>query len=211
MKPGTRRNQKKDPKILITNYTDTKDYSRQYAKEAARLLKENRPPKRVPTDEETEQKLEKQRRRAREHFKKLRANVETRKTLNHREWEYKKSRPELILRRNISRQLCRNEKRVAVLSHYGVDGEPVCRRCGFSDVRALAVDHINNDGAAHRKKIGNQVYLWLLRNGFPEGFQTLCFNCNTIKEYERLTLVLANKMEHNLVLMEVGSLSGVLL
>lgn len=206
-----KRNQKKDALITITDYTDSIDYSQKYAAEVARIRKERNPPKPPKTAAEKAAKYENQKRRAREHFKKLRANVETRKTLNHREWEYKKSRPELMLRRNISRQLCRNEKRVAVLSHYGVDGEPVCRRCGFDDVRALAIDHINNDGAAHRKKIGNQVYLWLARNGFPEGFQTLCFNCNTIKEYERMTLVLANKMEHNLVLLEVGSLSGVLL
>jgi hypothetical protein len=25
---------------------------------------------------------------------------------------------------------------------------------------------------------GNSFYMWLIRRGFPVGFQVLCFNCN---------------------------------
>lgn len=43
----------------------------------------------------------------------------------------------------------------------------------------LTIDHMNNDGAAHRREIGNRrIYEWLERNGYPSGFQVLCFNCN---------------------------------
>ena len=49
----------------------------------------------------------------------------------------------------------------------------------------LTLDHINNDGAEHRREIhgrqtaaGYQTYRWLMRNGFPPGFQVLCANCN---------------------------------
>ena len=46
----------------------------------------------------------------------------------------------------------------------------------------LTVDHINNDGVAHRKKIKKRnIYQWLTKNNFPEGFQTLCMNCNFAK------------------------------
>ena len=47
------------------------------------------------------------------------------------------------------------------------------------------VDHINGDGAAHRretrKRSGASMYALLIREGFPPGFQVLCFNCNFAK------------------------------
>ncbi len=45
----------------------------------------------------------------------------------------------------------------------------------------LCIDHTNGDGAAHRKitgGAGQRTYLWLRKNGFPEGFRVLCYNCN---------------------------------
>ncbi len=45
----------------------------------------------------------------------------------------------------------------------------------------LTIDHINNDGAAHRKEIGEggtNFYRWLRKNNYPLGFRTLCWNCN---------------------------------
>jgi len=44
----------------------------------------------------------------------------------------------------------------------------------------LTIDHINDDGAHDRKinKVGGGVIFYgrLIRLGFPEGFQVLCFN-----------------------------------
>lgn len=75
----------------------------------------------------------------------------------------------------------REAARAEVFDHYGRD----CRCCGESNQRFLTIDHVNNDGANHRRDLyGNRVgatiaiYRWLKRNGFPEGFQTLCMNCN---------------------------------
>lgn len=65
-----------------------------------------------------------------------------------------------------------------VLSAYGRE----CACCSESIERFLTIDHINNDGASHRREIGQgglSFYTWLKRNNFPEGFQTLCQNCNT--------------------------------
>lgn len=60
-----------------------------------------------------------------------------------------------------------------------------CARCQFSDIRALSIDHINGDGAKHRKEIGGgRIYRWLLKQDFPEGFQVLCMNCQFIKAHE---------------------------
>lgn len=76
------------------------------------------------------------------------------------------------------------KKRREVLSHYG-GNPPSCACCGETHYEFLCIDHINNDGAEHRRKMGvyggkNIVY-WLVRNNFPEGFQILCYNCNNAK------------------------------
>lgn len=61
-----------------------------------------------------------------------------------------------------------------------------CSRCGFTDKRALQIDHINSDGyldrvkrnATHYKKVVNSVLSKERR------FQILCCNCNWIKRFE---------------------------
>lgn len=72
-----------------------------------------------------------------------------------------------------------------VMRHYG-DGKLECCRCGFSDIRALSVDHIDGSGSKHRKELGSSIkfYPWLQRNGYPDGFQVLCMNCQFIKRAE---------------------------
>ena len=66
--------------------------------------------------------------------------------------------------------------REKILDHYG----RFCACCGETELKFLTIDHINNDGATHRKKVGHGAgfYRWLINNNFPEGFQTLCWNCN---------------------------------
>jgi hypothetical protein len=69
----------------------------------------------------------------------------------------------------------RKKLREDVLRAYGES----CACCGESEPRFLQIDHINNDGKAHRTEIGTSgLYRWLKKNGYPEGFQTLCANCN---------------------------------
>lgn len=65
-----------------------------------------------------------------------------------------------------------------VFDHYG----RACTCCGESEPVFLVIDHINEDGAEHRKRIqASRFYQWLVRQGFPEEFQTLCHNCNFAK------------------------------
>ena len=72
--------------------------------------------------------------------------------------------------------------RWTVLMHYG--GIPQkCSCCGESEVKFLTIDHVNNDGAKHRKEIVGNLTQWLLKNGLPEGFQILCYNCNCAKGF----------------------------
>lgn len=64
-----------------------------------------------------------------------------------------------------------------VFAHYGLE----CVCCGESEIVFLTIDHMNNDGAEHRREIGRsgiRFYRWLTKNGLPDGYQTLCFNCN---------------------------------
>jgi len=77
-----------------------------------------------------------------------------------------------------------HQLKLEVLTHYG--GEPpCCQICGFEDIRALSIDHIEGDGREHRKKIGSGLRAWLKRNHYPEGYQVLCMNCQFIKRFER--------------------------
>jgi hypothetical protein len=67
-----------------------------------------------------------------------------------------------------------------------------CVRCGFSDVRALQIDHVNLK-AKHREKrhgqatTGSEMYLKFILNQVRNGskdYQCLCANCNWIKRCE---------------------------
>jgi hypothetical protein len=80
-----------------------------------------------------------------------------------------------------------NAHRLAVLRHYS-NGKIECAVCGFSDKRALQIDHINNDGNMDRRLHGSglQFYMWLERNHYPAGYQVLCANCNAIKAAKNL-------------------------
>lgn len=71
-----------------------------------------------------------------------------------------------------------------VLNHYGT----TCQVCGETDFKKLCIDHVHENGKTHREELGlkregfnTQFYSWLIKNNFPEGFQTLCITCNSKK------------------------------
>ncbi len=80
--------------------------------------------------------------------------------------------------------------KLEVFSHYS-KGKPRCACCGEDGMRFLTVDHIDGNGAEHRRTIargrkvkgmsGSGRVWWLKQNGFPKGFQILCANCNFSK------------------------------
>lgn len=77
------------------------------------------------------------------------------------------------------------ELKIKVLTHYG-HGKCTCIICGFDDIRALSIDHIQGGGNEHRRKLTySNIYKWLVENDYPEGFQTLCMNCQFIKRYKK--------------------------
>jgi len=62
-----------------------------------------------------------------------------------------------------------------------------CIGCTEDNFEFLAIDHINNNGAEHRRKIGNGTifYRWLINNNFPDGFTVLCHSCNMARSFPR--------------------------
>ena len=76
------------------------------------------------------------------------------------------------------------KNRQLVINEYG--GKCVC--CGESEPKFLALDHINNDGAEHRRSIftgrykGGNIVNWIIKNNYPKDIlQILCHNCNMSK------------------------------
>ena len=99
---------------------------------------------------------------SREFMRKIRSVPERRKQLNER---------------------CKEGHRLVrqiVIMAYG--GKCAC--CGEDRYEFLAIDHKNGGGNAHRRSTGNHIMTnWLFKNGFPDGFQVLCHNCNMAKAF----------------------------
>jgi len=86
------------------------------------------------------------------------------------------------------RELQRLEKQRKKLEIHNLLGN-VCLKCGFTDNRALQIDHINGGGYTERKsyptnpkKYYSNILLSIKNN--ENKYQLLCANCNWIKRYE---------------------------
>jgi len=97
-----------------------------------------------------------------------------RKDRLHSDQEFRSSVNEILLKSKI-------KIRMETLSFLG--GK--CKKCGFSDWRALQVDHINGGGHLENKLGGHSRRALLNRiRKSPKKYQILCANCNWIKRYE---------------------------
>jgi hypothetical protein len=75
------------------------------------------------------------------------------------------------------------DHRSQVFDHYG----RMCVCCGTTE--NLSIDHIDGNGKRHREELfgksqgraGSTFYHWLVKQGFPPGYQTLCRRCNISK------------------------------
>lgn len=141
----------------------------------------------------TQQQLERQRRYRANNKNALREsqrkyqqkNIERRRIWN-RDW-IRNNRE----RYNFSKAKYRLKLKIEVMRLYA---DPVrCVQCGFSKIDGLVLDHIHNNGAAHRKEArisarnnvvmgGTRIYEHIRKNGKIDGLQVLCANCNTIKQ-----------------------------
>jgi hypothetical protein len=78
----------------------------------------------------------------------------------------------------------RLEWKKTAIEYYG----GVCSDCGESNLEILVLDHVDGDGASHRKITGGggyKTYKWLIKNEFKTDirFQVLCHNHNAEKEF----------------------------
>jgi hypothetical protein len=85
-----------------------------------------------------------------------------------------------------NRQDSRDRKHLDKVAAFDAYGGSVCRCCGETELEFLSIDHVNEDGAAHRKELsgsggGHDMYRWLRLHNYPPGFQVLCMNCNFAK------------------------------
>jgi hypothetical protein len=64
-----------------------------------------------------------------------------------------------------------------------------CPGCHVVTPEFMQLDHINNDGAKHRREIAGhnnkcgskRMHYWLKTNGWPKIVQPMCANCNFAK------------------------------
>lgn len=109
---------------------------------------------------------------------------------NHYNWkggfdykEYLKAHPEIYeARKERSRQVWK-EKRLMVLRFYSKSETPFCNCCKENELIFLAIDHIEEDGASHRRQLAtrSRIVDWIIKNNYPKKFQVLCHNCNAAK------------------------------
>ena len=105
------------------------------------------------------------------------------KTMEYRKRGYIKNKKSILLWMKENNK----KRRLIVLQFYG-GNPPKCACCGEMTYEFLALDHINNDGAKHRRNLGmktrgGNINGWIIKNNFPDGFQVLCHNCNCAKGF----------------------------
>lgn len=81
------------------------------------------------------------------------------------------------------KELARN-LRLAVLAFLGNK----CKRCGFSDNRALQIDHVHGGGKQELKGLSREQYYHKVLADSEGLYQLLCANCNWIKRHENQEL-----------------------
>lgn len=97
-----------------------------------------------------------------------------------------RSGPEADLRKAKRREIAKRNRQKVRKEVLNLLGGKCCR-CGFSDSRALQVDHVYGNGNMERAERSSSSVRGLLKSikNAPVGeFQLLCANCNWIKRDE---------------------------
>jgi hypothetical protein len=142
--------------------------------------------KRQRNNEAAARYRERNREKLRQRVREWRENNREQDRLHKREWRNRKianSSPDelVILRMAEAAKTKRNQDRCReqVFAAYG---GYKCSCCGETEPMFLSIDHIANNGGQERRSgvyagSGTAFYAWLRKNGFPEGYQVLCMNC----------------------------------
>ena len=128
-------------------------------------------------------------------------NVEKRRELNKK---YVSENRAIVLEKNAAHaRRIRDHYRDIIFNHYS-NNDIKCANCGIDVYSVLCLDHINNDGADHKRRLNkngkkllgtSDLYRDIIKNNFPDNFQVLCFNCNYHKEFMRRCDVVDKKRE----------------
>jgi len=75
-----------------------------------------------------------------------------------------------------------------VFSHYSKkisnSDIPICACCGYNDIRFLTLDHMHGRkyvSQKEKKLNGIQLWKYIKSQGYPDGYQVMCYNCNLAK------------------------------
>lgn len=71
------------------------------------------------------------------------------------------------------------DKKIKIISYYS-NNTMKCALCGENRIYALVIDHIAGGGCEQQRKVGN-IYSWLIKHSFPDGYLVLCQNHNKLK------------------------------
>lgn len=93
---------------------------------------------------------------------------------------WKRDNPDKVLAQN---KRWRDATAKIVFAYYGES----CACCGTTS--NLSIDHVDGNGAEHRQDLSgdrrqfasHRFRRWLIANGLPDGYQTLCVPCNRSK------------------------------
>jgi hypothetical protein len=93
--------------------------------------------------------------------------------------QWNKNNPERTKRYALAyQQRLRERTKREVFEAYG---GVICACCGEDNIGFLTIDHINNDGGGRNRgpsQNGSMLYHRLKKEGYPPGYQVLCYNCN---------------------------------
>jgi hypothetical protein len=96
---------------------------------------------------------------------------------------HQENREGLLFRKRLTNRSRLWNYKLQVFRHYGL----MCACCGEKEIHFLQIDHISGGGNRHRasleKHAGWHFYAWLVKQGFPPGYRTLCANCNSALGY----------------------------
>lgn len=101
----------------------------------------------------------------------------------------------------------REKLRGEVLDHYG----RICVECGETIDEFLTLDHKNSDGHETKEVYGHDNYALAKNLGFPDTFQTMCWNCQigkAIKLIREKALLIQNRVFPNAKYWDFGSRKG---
>jgi len=111
-------------------------------------------------------------------------------------YEKKRNRTDAKSRASQEKYRVNNREKIKISNHksnkknketlIGLMGN-VCCKCGFSDSRALQIDHINGGGIKERKAYNTKDFVRIViasLNKNENKYQLLCTNCNWIKRHE---------------------------